>query len=292
MELTRSYITLTLIKVITGFIVQEPVQNASLHEMYTALKLEIASLSVKAASLQKDYNTAKLENDNLKKELANLTQTSTLVETELANTKIENTELREQLQNISTEFSAMQSTLTYLTSDHQLLNQQFVVLSNLYSELTEKFENLTKDNTSNPETSLSNSKARVGFSVSWPEREPYGQTHEGPLKFSNTFYDDDNMYNGTLGKFVCEIPGLYFFSSMLIRQVGQHTASSCYIMVNDVTLTYLEGYSFNASYGSPSATGTTLYHMQAGDTASIGNCSNVNQIAGYSNFNGFLIDAD
>lgn len=291
MDLTGIYLVLTTYQITSGFIVQEPVQNASLHEMYTALKQEISTLSAKSSSLLKNYNILKLENENLKVELETLKSTAADIQVDLTNATAENMNLQNELENVLVELVNITSSVEKLNSANQFLKEQYSILNRQYLNLKNKIENQSKENNGSQEV-LRTSRPRVGFSVSWPEREPYGQIHEGPLKFSNTFYDDDNVYNSTSGEFVCKTPGLYLFSSMIIRQVGQHTESSCFIMVNNISLAYLEAYSFNASYGSPSATGITLYHMQEGDTASINNCTNAKQIAGYSNFNGFLLDAD
>jgi hypothetical protein len=126
--------------------------------------------------------------------------------------------------------------------------------------------------------------------VSFPAKQTIGR--DGPLKFTNAFYNDDDAFNFTSAMFVCEIPGLYFFSATIIRDTGGYTESFCYLMINGHARAYLGAYSYQGAHGYPSGTATIVYHMDEGDTAYVGMCGVIQQIGGYSHFNGFLIQAD
>lgn len=126
--------------------------------------------------------------------------------------------------------------------------------------------------------------------MSYPNRGEYST--QGLLPFTNTFYNEEQAFNEQQGKFVCKVPGLYIFITTLLRQVGQHTEASCYLKLNNRPVAYMEAYSDRPQWGDPLSSGVTVLHLKQGDQVYIGDCVNVYQIAGYSNFMGFLINAD
>ncbi|XP_045164648.2 uncharacterized protein LOC123528749 [Mercenaria mercenaria] len=270
--------------------------------MYTQLKLEIANLDTEFAGLHNNFANMRTENVNLGTELVNLTMSYGYFRNELENITTENNKHHRDLQNISVGLSTIQKAAMNLTSAYQQQAKQFSGLEYQYTKLNEKFENQSTDNSNaNSGTSqgnkgnltnnnITNVTKRVGFSVSMPEKATIGR--DGPLKFTHAIYNDNEAFNFTSAMFVCKVPGLYFFSSTIIRETGGYPESFCYLMIKGFAKAYLGAYSFKGSDGNPSGTASVLYHMQEGDTAYVGMCGVIRQIAKYSNFNGFLIQAD
>ncbi|KAF7243195.1 Adiponectin [Varanus komodoensis] len=98
---------------------------------------------------------------------------------------------------------------------------------------------------------------RSAFSVGLTTRVPFPNV---PIKFTKIFYNEQNHYDVTTGKFRCSIPGVYYFSYHLTVYVSD-VKVSLYKKDKAVIITY-DQYQTN---DVDQASGSVLLHLEIGD---------------------------
>lgn len=98
---------------------------------------------------------------------------------------------------------------------------------------------------------------RSAFSVGLTTRVPYPNI---PIKFSKIFYNEQNHYDTTTGKFRCSTPGVYYFTYHLTVYVSDAKVS-LYKKNTAVIITYDQYQKDNVDQAS----GSVLLHLEAGD---------------------------
>ena len=126
---------------------------------------------------------------------------------------------------------------------------------------------------------------KVGFTVYSPDT-----SSSSPLRFRIVVSNTLNGYNATSGKFTCQIPGLYLFTMMVLRDSGYAYNSYCYIYVNGIN-SMIEADAYGVSAAYPSSTNTLVRHLNKGDAVYLV-CSYVTYMKAYSSFSGVLIQPD
>ena len=111
-----------------------------------------------------------------------------------------------------------------------------------------------------------------------------------PLRFRNVVSNTLNGYNATSGKFTCQIPGLYLFTMMIMRNSGHAFNSYCPIFVNGGH-SGIEADADGISAESPSSTNTLVRHLNKGDAVYLV-CDFATNLRSYSSFSGVLIQPD
>ena len=119
----------------------------------------------------------------------------------------------------------------------------------------------------------------------WPDT-----SSSNPLRFSRVVSNTFNGYNATSGKFTCQIPGLYLFTMMIMRDSGNTGNLYCHIYVNG-GYSGIEADANGVSASYPSSTNTLVRHLNKGDTVYLSGI-NVAIMSSYSSFSGVLIQPD
>ena len=126
---------------------------------------------------------------------------------------------------------------------------------------------------------------KVGFTVYRPDT-----SSSNPLRFSDVVTNTLNGYNATSGKFTCQIPGLYLFTMMVMREFGYTRNSLCYISVNGI-ISGITAFAHGVSAAIPSSTNTLVRHLNKRDAVYLV-CGYGTSLRSYSSFSGVLIQAD
>ena len=93
------------------------------------------------------------------------------------------------------------------------------------------------------------------------------------------------------GKFVCQHPGMYLFTATVIREDTTNEAS-CQIRVNGSNkLRVFANNNNSRRSGYPSASGTVVVHLSAGNEVYLTLCSDIYMYL-ESSFSGILIQSD
>ncbi|XP_006028143.1 adiponectin [Alligator sinensis] len=98
---------------------------------------------------------------------------------------------------------------------------------------------------------------RSAFSVGLTGRTPYSNV---PIKFTKIFYNEQNHYDETTGKFRCIIPGMYYFGYHLTVYLAD-VKVSLYKKDKAVLFTYDQFQRNNVDQAS----GSVLLHLEAGE---------------------------
>ncbi|XP_059710930.1 adiponectin [Haemorhous mexicanus] len=98
---------------------------------------------------------------------------------------------------------------------------------------------------------------RSAFSVGLTERGPAPNV---PIRFSKIFYNEQGHYDPSTGKFLCNVPGTYFFSYHLTVYLSD-VKVSLYRKDKAVIFTYDQFQSDNVDQAS----GSVLLHLSSGD---------------------------
>nr|XP_009508987.1 PREDICTED: adiponectin [Phalacrocorax carbo] len=98
---------------------------------------------------------------------------------------------------------------------------------------------------------------RSAFSVGLTERAPHPNV---PIRFSKIFYNEQSHYDTSTGKFVCSIPGVYYFAYHLTVYLTD-VKVSLYKKDKAVIFTYDQFQKNNVDQAS----GSVLLHLNAGD---------------------------
>ncbi|NWI32010.1 ADIPO protein, partial [Sula dactylatra] len=98
---------------------------------------------------------------------------------------------------------------------------------------------------------------RSAFSVGLTERAPHPKV---PIRFSKIFYNEQNHYDASTGKFLCSIPGVYYFAYHLTVYLAD-VKVSLYKKDKAVIFTYDQFQKNNVDQAS----GSVLLHLNAGD---------------------------
>ena len=129
------------------------------------------------------------------------------------------------------------------------------------------------------------SGAHVGFTVKYPK------DNTDPRIFQIVVYNSEPGFNTATGKFVCQYPGIYLFTTTVMRNPGAREAY-CSISVNGANkiTTYANNRNgITSSY--PSASVTLVVHLKTGDEVYLADCS-AKYIHSESSFSGVLIRPD
>ena len=130
------------------------------------------------------------------------------------------------------------------------------------------------------------SGAHVGFTVKGPK------DNTDPRIFQTVVYNSEG-FNTATGKFVCHHPGMYLFTTTVVRNTGAREAR-CSISVNGVNK--ITAYANNRNpraitLAYPSASVTLVVYLKTGDEVYLAACS-ANYINSESSFSGVLIRPD
>ncbi|KFU95258.1 Adiponectin, partial [Chaetura pelagica] len=98
---------------------------------------------------------------------------------------------------------------------------------------------------------------RSAFSVGLKERAPHPNV---PIRFTKIYYNEQNHYDASTGKFLCSIPGTYFFSYHLTVYLTD-VKVSLYKKDKAVIFTYDQFQQNNVDQAS----GSVLLHLSSGD---------------------------
>lgn len=98
---------------------------------------------------------------------------------------------------------------------------------------------------------------RSAFSVGLTERSPAPNV---PIRFSKIFYNEQGHYDPSTGKFLCNVPGTYFFSYHLTVYLSD-VKVSLYRKDKAVIFTYDQFQNNNVDQAS----GSVLLHLSSGD---------------------------
>ncbi|KFP73314.1 Adiponectin [Apaloderma vittatum] len=98
---------------------------------------------------------------------------------------------------------------------------------------------------------------RSAFSVGLTERAPYPNV---PIRFSKIFYNKQSHYDTSTGKFLCNIPGTYYFAYNLMVYL-EDVKVSLYKNGKAAIITYDQFQKNNADQAS----GSILLHLNSGD---------------------------
>ncbi|NXC44940.1 ADIPO protein, partial [Penelope pileata] len=131
---------------------------------------------------------------------------------------------------------------------------------------------------------------RSAFSVGLTERAPHPNV---PIRFTKIFYNQQNHYDASTGKFLCSIPGTYYFAYHLTVYLTD-VKVSLYKKDRAVIITYDQFQNNNVDQAS----GSVLLHLSTGDEVWLqvyGEGSNNGVYADNTNdstFMGFLLYPD
>lgn len=98
---------------------------------------------------------------------------------------------------------------------------------------------------------------RSAFSVGLKERAPHPKV---PIRFSKIFYNEQSHYDTSTGKFLCSIPGMYYFAYHLTVYLTD-VKVSLYKKDKAVIFTYDQFQKNNVDQAS----GSVLLHLSTGD---------------------------
>uniref|UniRef100_A0A8C3Q134 Adiponectin, C1Q and collagen domain containing n=1 Tax=Chrysolophus pictus TaxID=9089 RepID=A0A8C3Q134_CHRPC len=98
---------------------------------------------------------------------------------------------------------------------------------------------------------------RSAFSVGLTERAPHPNV---PIRFTKIFYNEQNHYDASTGKFLCSIPGTYFFTYHLTVYMTD-VKVSLFRKDKAVIFTYDQFQNNNVDQAS----GSVLLHLSSGD---------------------------
>ncbi|KFV19274.1 Adiponectin, partial [Tauraco erythrolophus] len=98
---------------------------------------------------------------------------------------------------------------------------------------------------------------RSAFSVGLKDRAPHPNV---PIRFSKIFYNEQNHYDTSTGKFLCSIPGTYYFAYHLTVYL-KDVKVSLYKKDKAVIFTYDQFQNNNVDQAS----GSVLLHLSSGD---------------------------
>ncbi|XP_060605293.1 C1q-related factor-like [Ruditapes philippinarum] len=139
---------------------------------------------------------------------------------------------------------------------------------------TEVLQNLTNK--------LNESNVSVGFAVDNPD------TSSGsPLTFKDVIYNTGDDYNVSSGVFTCRHPGLYFFTTTLIRKSGADNFV-CGFYVNGIRKLIVNS-DTGANDGYQSGSASLVYRLKAGDIVMLSECLGQDQMTFFSTFTGFRV---
>ena len=114
------------------------------------------------------------------------------------------------------------------------------------------------------------------------------------MQFYNEKTNYGSGYSSTTGKFTCSIPGLYFFSTSLIKlrdTTNKVDYINCYIKKNTSFLiqTNIDPADDDTDKGSYETSAFIVVHLSRGDQVYVA-CGE--KLEHYSSFSGFLIQSD
>nr|XP_009485487.1 PREDICTED: adiponectin-like [Pelecanus crispus] len=98
---------------------------------------------------------------------------------------------------------------------------------------------------------------RSAFSVGLTERAPHPNV---PIRFSKIFYNEQSHYDASTGKFLCSVPGTYYFAYHLTVYLVD-VKVSLYKKDKAVIFTYDQFQNNNVDQAS----GSVLLHLSTGD---------------------------
>ncbi|NWI67084.1 ADIPO protein, partial [Todus mexicanus] len=98
---------------------------------------------------------------------------------------------------------------------------------------------------------------RSAFSVGLTDRSPHPNV---PIRFSKIFYNEQRHYDTSTGKFICSIPGTYYFAYHLTVYLSD-VKVSLYKKDKAVIFTYDQFQNNNVDQAS----GSVLLHLSSGD---------------------------
>ena len=112
----------------------------------------------------------------------------------------------------------------------------------------------------------------------------------GVLIFQSTRTNIGNHYDTTTGQFTAQYAGIYVF---ILNLYTGSTADgmSCDIRKNGSGVAYAE-VPAESEFGLYQSSGSTVLHLDPGDTVDVGDCYNPSGISDWTSFNGFLLQAD
>lgn len=118
----------------------------------------------------------------------------------------------------------------------------------------------------------------------------YKPVSKSPVVFSNVTLNIGGAYNSKTGKFVCNQPGLYFFTISVVRS-NDDVYQYCCVYINTVTehSCVVTGDGNDNEY--PSGTQSEIVRLNRGDEVSL-NCTRTAELDPASGMSGFLIQAE
>ena len=125
----------------------------------------------------------------------------------------------------------------------------------------------------------------VGFTATIPDTS---KSNNDLIIFSRIETNVGDGYNEKTGKFQCKIPGLYFFTAVILRNTGGTSHSYCHIRVNDKNPVYAYAHSKDSGEHPSGAAHLTVL-LKEEDEVHLGGCRGVDQFNHGTHFSGFMI---
>ena len=129
----------------------------------------------------------------------------------------------------------------------------------------------------------------IGFSVSAPK----STTFSNQISFGTVTSNEGAVYDLGVGEFVCKQSGFYFFALSIVKDYSHNGLAQCAIQKNGASKVFaatLPGH--EGSQGYYAATNSIYIHLATGDKVTVGGCTSLSSLFGYSSFTGFLVKAD
>ena len=126
----------------------------------------------------------------------------------------------------------------------------------------------------------------------------YGKTPSYNSSTSVVIFPDNavktnigNDYDSTTGQFTCRYAGVYIFVVNLYRFNRDDNRLKCYIQKNGTKVVDANAPA-SSEYEWSGGSGSTVVHLDQGDTVNVGSCLGDNNFSMFTSFMGFLLQAD
>ncbi|KAH3819009.1 hypothetical protein DPMN_120739 [Dreissena polymorpha] len=131
-------------------------------------------------------------------------------------------------------------------------------------------------------------KAAIAFTASGPV--------DSPFRFDNVLTNIGARYDQSSGRFICTVPGLYYFTFHLVKKRTSPAVDlcGCSLGINSISVgirAFIDPYA-EADRGSYGVSNGAYLQLLFGDTVQLVDCSSSGTFESWSSFSGVLIKAD